>query len=106
MRINGYSAKILSNRKSIWWRIGDKFKSVGVDVNKRLTLKFIEGLLTDEGVDLAKVDYVKAYQARYVKYDLRHVMSTKSGEYNVWTKYIIKDGKLTKSVREIENKIY
>lgn len=106
LEINGHTAKITSERKTVLWRVGTGLEETSVPVTQRLTPLFVQKLIEGEGFDLNQVDRVDVYHYRYVKYDLTSVMKTRSGSYSVWIKYPIKNGKLLKGIRELENRIY
>jgi hypothetical protein len=102
IQINGYTAKILSQRKLISFYHADGWHKLEVPVGKRVTKKAVEAYIS--GFNGVKTVWVR--HERYCAYDLRNVMKQRTGSYTHWTDYSIEDGKIVNSSKSLENGMY
>ena len=102
--INGFSAKVLRESKSLHLVGAHTSRTVSVHPACRVTQKVIRQAVNAAGFD---VDWVTVTHYRYCTYMLRLVMSQRSGSYNVSTTYRRRaDGSWFASDRSVRNEMY
>lgn len=100
MKINGQTAKVLSESRTASMRLGDgQYQSLDVpQPPDKVTRKWIAQAI--EEAKRLSADRITIYHYRYISYELRTVMRTRSGGYEVATTYSREnDWKATKVVK-------
>jgi hypothetical protein len=103
MKFGTYIADVLSNDKTIsFWREDGSHVAISVRPSRRITKAKIQKLMKR----WTGVEQVYVRHSRYLCYNLRAVMTQRSGTYTVWTRHEVEGGKIVSSKTEVENELY